>query len=265
MSDMPDILARICEAKREEIERLKRRDRRGLADAASLQRPPRGFRDALRAGEGVSLIAEVKKASPSAGVIRCDFDPVAVARAYEEAGAACISVLTDREFFQGAPDFLSQIRQRVELPLLRKDFMLEELQLTESRALGADAFLLIVAALEPKKLGTLMAAGRKLDMDALVEVHNGQELEAALEAEADLIGINNRDLHTFEVSLETTERLAPSVPDGVCLVSESGIKDHDDVLRLADCGVDAVLVGETLMRADDMATAVRALMGTGPE
>ena len=137
MSEMPDILARICEAKREEIQRLKKRDSRGLADAASVQQPPRGFRDALLAQEGVSLIAEVKKASPSAGIIRSDFDPVEIAQAYERAGAACVSVLTDREFFQGAPDFLSRIRQRVELPLLRKDFILEETQITEARALGA--------------------------------------------------------------------------------------------------------------------------------
>ena len=136
MSEMPDILARICEAKREEIQRLKKRDSRGLADAASVQQPPRGFRDALLAQEGVSLIAEVKKASPSAGIIRSDFDPVEIAQAYERAGAACVSVLTDREFFQGAPDFLSRIRQRVELPLLRKDFILEEPQITEARALA---------------------------------------------------------------------------------------------------------------------------------
>lgn len=265
MSEMPDILARICEAKREEIQRLKKRDSRGLADAASVQQPPRGFRDALLAQEGVSLIAEVKKASPSAGIIRSDFDPVEIAQAYERAGAACVSVLTDREFFQGAPDFLSRIRQRVELPLLRKDFILEETQITEARALGADAFLLIVAALEPKHLVSLMAAGQKLGMDALVEVHNEEELDVALEAEADLIGINNRNLHTFEVSLETTERLAEAVPDGVCLVSESGIQDHADIQRLSDCGADAVLVGETLMRADDLEEVVHALMGTEPE
>jgi indole-3-glycerol phosphate synthase len=190
---------------------------------------------------------------------------VEIAQAYERTGAACVSVLTDREFFQGAPDFLSRIRQRVEVPLLRKDFILEEPQVTEARALGADAFLLIVAALEPKKLCSLMAAGRKLGMDALVEVHNREELEIALEAGADPIGINNRNLHTFEVSLETTERLAEAVPDDVCLVSESGIKDHADIQRLADCGADAILVGETLMRAEDLEKAVHTLMATQPE
>ncbi|MCD6415391.1 MAG: indole-3-glycerol-phosphate synthase, partial [Planctomycetes bacterium] len=192
---MPDILARICTAKRAEIEALHAGGRRRLEAAASAAPPTRGFRAALAEEEGVSLIAEVKRASPSAGLIREDFDPVAIARAYERAGATCVSVLTDREFFQGEPDYLTHIRREVALPALRKDFLLDELQVIEARALGADAFLLIAAALEADTLKALIGAGRQLGMDALVEVHDEAELEAALDGKADLVGINNRNLH----------------------------------------------------------------------
>ncbi len=258
---MPDILATICAAKRREIDELARRGRAELRSAAGRPAAPRGFRSRLAAGPGVAVIAEVKRASPSAGVIREDFDPVELARAYERGGAACISVLTDREFFRGEPSYLARVRDAVGLPLLRKDFILDELQVLEARALGADAFLLIVAALAPAPLEELLAAGRALGMDALVEVHDERELDLALGAGADLVGVNNRDLRTFEVSLQVTERLAPRVPEGVLLVAESGIKGRADVARLAACGVRAVLVGEALMRADDVASATRRLVG----
>jgi len=261
MKQMPDILAKICAAKRREIEELTPGMRCAFRDAAERQPPPRGFRAALAAAQTVALIAEVKKASPSAGVIRADFDPVAIARAYERSGAACISVLTDRPFFQGDPSYLSRVREAVDLPLLRKDFILDPVQVAEARALGADACLLIVAALEPPALADLMAAVGALGMDALVEVHNEEELNAALDAGADLVGINNRDLRTFEVSLEVSERLAPMLPDSAVTVAESGIKTRADVERLKACGIDAILVGETLMRAEDIESAARALLG----
>ncbi len=261
MTDMPDILARICRAKRDEIEELRCAGRASLREAAERREPPRGFRDALRAGNGVSLIAEIKRASPSAGLIREDFDPPEIANAYERGGATCISVLTDREFFGGGPAYLRQVRRAVELPVLRKDFILDEMQVLEARALGSDAFLLIAAALEAVELEGLVETGRKLGMDALVEVHSAEELEQAVGAGADLIGINNRNLHTFEVSLEATEALADDVPEDAVLVAESGIRTAGDVRRLAECGVDAVLVGESLMRADDIESATRALAG----
>jgi indole-3-glycerol phosphate synthase len=256
---MPDILARICEAKREEIAALCAGDLDRLARRARAAPAPRGFREALADAPGVAVIAEVKKASPSAGLIREDFDPVGIARAYEAGGAACVSVLTDRRFFQGEPDYLPRIRAAVGLPLLRKDFLLDEAQILESRVLGADACLLIVAALRPARLERLAAGARDLGMGVLVEVHDERDLDVAVTAGADLIGINNRDLRTFQVDLATCERLAPRVPEGVLVVGESGIKGPDDVRRLAECGVKAVLIGETLMRADDVQAATGAL------
>jgi indole-3-glycerol phosphate synthase len=228
-----------------------------MEDRAAAQAPARGFRSALRADRAVALIAEVKKASPSAGVIRPDFDPVEISRTYQAAGARAISVLTDREFFQGSPQFLCDVRAAVDLPLLRKDFILDEAQVLQARALGADAYLLIVACLPPPRLKALMAYGRDLGMDPLVEVHNERELRTALDAGADLLGINNRDLRTFHVDLAATDRLAPLVPDGVTLVGESGIKTPDDIRRLGSAGADAVLIGETLMRAGDLEGQVR--------
>jgi len=261
MDKMPDILRKICEVKREEVRQLRARKEGALHEALEATGPTRGFRQALAVEETVALIAEVKKASPSAGTIREDFDPVDIARACERAGASCISVLTDRQFFQGEPDYLTRIRREVHLPLLRKDFILDELQVVEARVLGADACLLIVSALEPEHLTDLLGACSELNLAALVEVHDEMELEIALEAGADLVGINNRDLHTFQVSLETTERLAPRLPDGAVLVAESGIRTREDVRRLKQAGVDAVLVGETLMRPDDIEAAARALVG----
>lgn len=258
--EAPDILKKICRAKQDEIDNLRARDRSELEERAAAQSEPRGFRRALSEPDDISLIAEVKKASPSAGVIRPDFDPVDIARAYEDGGAACLSVLTNEEFFQGRLDFLSDIRGEVALPLLRKDFILDELQVLEARAWGADCVLLIVAALEGDRLEDLLEACRELGMDALVEVHDRDELEAALEAGAEMVGVNNRDLRTFEVSLATAEWLAPDMPESVTKVAESGIHGPRDVQRMARAGYDAVLVGEHLMRHDDVATAARKLM-----
>jgi indole-3-glycerol phosphate synthase len=256
---MPHILATICRAKQEEIAALKAGDLSELAVRAREVSRPRGFRSALAEAEGVALIAEVKKASPSAGIIRGDFDPVEIARAYERGGAACISVLTDEPFFQGSRDSLPPIRDAVGVPLLRKDFLLDPVQIDEARALGADACLLIVACLSPAQLEEMLSAVDESGMDALVEVHDDDELDVALEAGADLIGINNRDLRTFDVDLGTAERLAARVPADAFLVAESGIKTPDDVLRLKGCGIRAVLVGETLMLAADVESATRTL------
>ena len=203
----------------------------------------------------------MKKASPSAGVIRPDLDPVAIAWAYEAGGAACISVLTDAQFFQGRSAYLTRIRNTVGVPVLRKDFILDELQVVEARALGADACLLIAAALDVERLGELTAACRRLGMAALVEAHDERELKLAAGCGADVIGINNRDLRTFKVDLAVCERLAPLAPREAVLVAESGIRSRADVERLKECGIDAVLVGETLMRAADIEAAARSLTG----
>ena len=227
--------------------------------------PPRDFRAALRgrrAGGHAALIAEVKKASPSAGIIRADFDPGAIARAYDAAGADCLSVLTDERFFQGHDKYLQAVRAAVTLPVLRKDFIVDAYQIYESRLLGADAILLIAAALRADQLQQYHDLARMLGLTALVEVHTEREMEAALAANATLIGINSRDLKRFVTDLSTVERLAALVPEGVTLVAESGIKTVEDVARVARAGAHAVLVGETLMRASDIPAAVRALFGT---
>ncbi len=261
MTEIPDVLQRIRAVKRQEISELTPGARCALESAAEQQPPARGFRDALLGKDSVALIAELKKASPSAGLIRPDFDPVRIARTYQSAGATCISVLTDRHFFQGETTHLSRVRQAVNVPLLRKDFILDSVQVLEARALGADACLLIVAALQAGELLDLLSHVNAFGMDALVEVHTEEELHVALEAGADLVGVNNRDLHSFEVDLGTTERLAPLLPDDVALVAESGIRARTDVERLKAAGADAVLVGETLMRANDIAASVRGLVG----
>jgi len=223
------------------------------AERAALR--PRGFAAALRAAEQPAIIAELKKRSPSKGEIRPDFDPVACARAYADGGAAALSVLTDERYFGGQLDFLEKVRAAVPLPLLRKDFVIDPSQVDEARVAGADAVLLIAAALEPAALKSLSARARALGLDALVEVHDEAELEVALEAGAELLGINNRNLRTFEV----TERLAPRVPRGVLLVAESGIFHARDLARLARAGAHAFLVGESLMRQPDLASALRTL------
>ncbi len=226
--------------------------------------PPRGFLAALQQPKArpVALIAEVKKASPSAGVIRSDFDPVQIARIYEENGASCLSVLTDKKFFQGHDDDLRTIHEAVALPVIRKDFIVNEWQIYESRWLGADAILLIVAALTPAQIAEYAALAQELGMAALVEVHTEAEMQVAIEAGATLIGINSRDLNTFVTDLGTVARLAAMVPADVTLVAESGIKTPADVKRVADAGAKAILVGETLMRAPDIGAAVRELMQT---
>ncbi len=224
--------------------------------------PPRGFRDALTRN-GVSLIAEMKRASPSQGPIRPGASVTEVVRAYERGGASASSVLTEREHFGGGLADLEEARAAVALPLLRKDFIVDRYQLLEARAAGADAALLIVAGLAQDDLLALLAATRELGMDALVETHEAGEVETALAAGADIVGINNRNLHTLEVDIETTFGLLDLLPDGVVSVAESGITGRATVERLEEAGVDAILVGERLMRADDPAEATRSLLGTG--
>ncbi len=259
---MSTILHRIVAYKRDEVAAARERlPEAELAARAAMAPPVRDFRAALTAGPAVQIIAEVKKASPSAGVIRLDFDPLAIARAYEQAGAACISVLTDEPSFQGHLDYLRMIRGAVSRPLLRKDFLLDRYQLLEARAAGADAVLLIAEILPGDALPQLLAEAHALGMEALVELYDRDNLPRVLASGARLVGINNRDLRSFRVRLEHTLELAREVPPEVCLVSESGIRSHDDIQRLAAAGVRAVLVGEALMRAADRGAALRALLG----
>jgi indole-3-glycerol phosphate synthase len=236
------------DAKRDEIDALSpRRDE--LHRRALLRNDFRGFAAALRPGEGkMALIAEVKKASPSAGVIVESFDPVAIAKNYAQAGVEAISILTDRRFFQGDLSYLGIIRATVPQPLLRKDFILDPLQIMEAAVAGADAILLIVAALNQDQLNSLLETAATYQLEALVEVHTLAELDRALETPAQIIGINNRNLATFEVDLSVTETLSEQVPEEIVLVSESGIKTAQDLARIKKCGVDAVLIGEALMR-----------------
>jgi indole-3-glycerol phosphate synthase len=243
-----DRLEEILRVKRDEIEALRpRRDE--LHRAALLRNDFRGFASALEAGEGkLALIAEVKKASPSAGVIVESFDPVAIAKNYALAGVEAISVLTDEKFFQGHLSYLGAIRTAVPQPLLRKDFILDPLQIMEAAVAGADAILLIVAALNQDALISLLETATLYQLDVLVEVHTLAELERALEAPAKIIGLNNRNLATFEVDLGVTEKLSEEVPEEIVLVSESGIRTAEDLARIKACGVDAVLIGEALMR-----------------
>src|SRR5882724_6055646 len=253
-------LEEILEVKRQEIEQLRRR-------AAELDREARArtdfrdFRSALhRDDEVFAVIAEIKKASPSAGVIAKSFDPIEIAKDYERGGANAISVLTDAQFFQGKLQDLADVRRVVSVPLLRKDFILDEIQIAESAANGADAILLIVAALEQKELLVLLDAAATYRLDALVEVHTREELKRALDAGAKIVGINNRNLATFDVDLAVTEELCREVPDEIVLVCESGIKTLQDVARVKACGADAILVGEALMRGDVSIEQLRAVV-----
>ena len=257
-------LEQICATKREEVAARKRM--RSLADldaSAREQTAPRGFRSALERAErsGFGLIAEIKRASPSKGLIREDFHPAAHARAYAAGGAACLSVLTDAPYFQGHEDYLIEARSACELPVLRKDFMVDTWQVAEARALGADAILIIVAALDDGAMVEIEQAAVEYGMDVLVEVHDHAEMERAALLQSRLIGVNNRDLRTFSTDLATTEALAPLAPEGSLLVGESGISRFEDCQRLSHAGVNSFLVGESLMRQCDVEAATRTLLG----
>jgi indole-3-glycerol phosphate synthase len=256
-----DVLAEICETKRGEIAAAKSRVseddlRVRLTDVA----PPRDFLAALRASSGIGLIAEVKKASPSAGLIRKDFDPVKIAKIYESAGAACISCLTDEPYFKGKLAYLTDIRSSVSIPIMRKDFILDRYQVTEARAAGADCILLIAECLDDCTMRDLYFYASELGMECLVEVYEPENLDRVLKLEAPLVGINNRNLKTFVTDLKHSTDLAARVPDNVYLVSESGIRQRSDVDHLLRCGVRGILVGETLMRQDDISAKVHELI-----
>lgn len=262
---MPTILDEIVQSKRREVDAARRRMPLEELEVQAAEAPPvRDFRAALAGPGPIQLIAEVKKASPSAGIIRPDFEPIAIARAYQDHGAACLSVLTDAPYFQGHLSYLARIRASVAIPLLRKDFLIDEYQVVEARMAGADAVLLIAEILEDAQLAALQARARTLGMACLVEFHDAANLPRVLASSADLIGINNRDLHRFVTDLDQTLRLRDQIPQDVVLVSESGIRDRRDVERLEAAGVSAILVGETLMRAPDIGLAVEQLLGLAP-
>ncbi len=265
MSGTPDILKKIVARKHEEIAaRAAERPLEALREQAAAADAPRGFVAALQrridAG-GAGVIAEIKKASPSKGVLREDFDPAAIAASYARHGAACLSVLTDHDFFQGSEAYLQQARAACALPVIRKDFIVDPYQVVEARAIGADCILLIVACLEDERMAELNGLAQSLGMDVLVEVHDADELQRALALPGALLGINNRNLRTFEVSLDTTLELLPAIPEGRMVVTESGIHTPEDVARMRAHGVHAFLVGEAFMRAPDPGERLAELFG----
>jgi indole-3-glycerol phosphate synthase len=262
---MADILGKILATKRDEVAALQRERPIHVVEAAArAAAAPRDFEGALRAkidAGRAAVIAEIKKASPSRGLLRPDFDPPAIAASYQRGGAACLSVLTDRAYFQGAPEFLTAARAACALPVLRKDFIVDSYQIAEARAMGADAILLIVAALDDAALARFNATARSFGMAVLVEVHDPAELDRALVLEGALIGINNRNLRTFDVDLATTLELVPKIPGGRLVITESGILARADVATMREHGVDAFLVGEAFMRAKDPGAALVELFG----
>ena len=267
MTNIPNVLEKIARYKRGEVKALKSRTSlKALRSQAANMPPARPFTAAIRklALSGPALIAEVKKASPSKGVIREDFDPIEIARAYARGGAACLSVLTDQPGFQGSNEIFAKVRAATSLPMLRKDFMLEPIQIAESRAMGADAILVILAMIDDATATSLMNEAKRLGMDALVETHDAHEINRALSLGAELIGINNRDLRTFHTSLDVFGSLAPTLPSSVTLIAESGIFTRDDIVRLTHAGADGFLIGESLMRQTDIKASARHLTGRHP-
>lgn len=262
-------LDRIVATKREEVDQLHQTFSVEEAfEKISALPPTRGFIEVLsnQRKREMGLIAEVKKASPSKGLIRPDFDPVEIAKAYESAGADCLSVLTDEQYFQGSGEYLMAVRKAVSLPLLRKDFIIDAAQIYEARLLGADAILLIASILEPAKIAQFMSIASSIGLDCLIEVHNRTELDSVLQLESvKLVGVNNRNLHTFETSLSTTAELSRDIPEEVILISESGISGSDDISFLNSTGAQGVLIGEHFMRNEDVGRAVVDLMGPLPE
>lgn len=265
MNNTPDILSRILKRKREEInERIEKVPLRKLSQRVAANTPPRGFLEAIDARillQQTAVIAEIKKASPSKGILRPDFNPIDIAKSYQQNGATCLSVLTDKDYFQGSETHLQAVRAVSMLPILRKDFIIDPYQIYEARAIGADCILLIVAALGDALLHELVSLAQHLGMDVLIEVHNQEELKRALSLNTRLIGINNRNLRTFEIDLNTTLNLLPLIPKRNIVIAESGIRTARDIAKLRNAGVNAFLVGEAFMRAKDPGVAMAKLFG----